>query len=68
LKALDKAFENNKGVFYIRYMDDWVILTNTRKQYRKAIKKMHKVLEQLKLKLSPHKTKMGRLSSFHFLG
>jgi hypothetical protein len=49
-------------------MDDWVILTKTKRQYQRAKKKMFEVLKALKLKISPHKTKMGKLTSFHFLG
>jgi hypothetical protein len=55
LFALDKAFEHQRGVFYLRYMDDWVILTKTKRQYQRAKKKMFEVLKALKLKISPTK-------------
>ena len=68
LSALDKAFIGLKGVFYLRYMDDIIILTTTKSQYQRAKKRLFAVLASLKLKVAPHKTKMGRLTTFHFLG
>ena len=40
-------------------MDDWLILTNTRWQLRRAIRTVNCVLEQLKLTKHPDKTQMG---------
>jgi vesicle coat complex subunit len=69
LSPLDKAFENKNGIFYIRYVDDIIILTETEKQYKKAKKKLFAILRELKLKLSPKKTRIGKLKNgFHFLG
>lgn len=69
LKPLDMAFEKNQGVYYFRFVDDILILAETKSQYLKARKKLQKILSQLKLSLSKHKTKMGELKSgFHFLG
>ena len=69
LDPLDRAFENRKGVFYVRYMDDIIILTNSKRQYVQAKKSMYAILKTLKLTLSPSKTAMGLLSKgFHFLG
>lgn len=69
LSSLDKAFENRKGIFYIRYMDDIIILTETKRQYAKTKKKLFTILGKLKLKVSPHKTRIGALKKgFHFLG
>ena len=68
LADLDRAMENRQGVFYIRFMDDIVILANTKSQYLRAKKRMFSILRDLKLKTSPHKTKMGSLTSFHYLG
>jgi hypothetical protein len=68
---LDRAFENRKGCFYRRYVDDVLILIENKQQYTKARKRMFKILKELKLQISPHKTKMGMLDKtkgFHFLG
>ncbi len=69
LSPLDQAFDNIKGVRYFRFMDDIVILAETKRQYLKAKRRLHNVLSKLKLSLSKHKTKMGELKfGFHFLG
>jgi hypothetical protein len=68
LTPLDRAFESRKGIFYARYMDDIVILLETKSQFVRAKKRVKKELASLKLKMSPHKTKMGKLDTFHFLG
>lgn len=39
LKSLDDLMK--AGCFYVRYMDDWDILSKTRRQLRRVIKKMH---------------------------
>jgi hypothetical protein len=50
-------------------MDDIVILTETKRQYLNAKRKLKNILSKLKLSLSRPKTKMGKLESgFHFLG
>ncbi len=69
LSPLDQAFEHQPGVFYLRYMDDIILLAQTKRQFVHARKKLYAVLRKLKLKLSPSKTKMGKIhSGFHFLG
>ncbi len=68
LTPLDHAFEHAKGIFYRRFNDDIIILTQTKRQYRRARKKLFQILDQLELRLAPHKTKMGELTSFHLLG
>ena len=52
-----------------RYMDDIIILVKTKRQLTKARKKIFNILRELKLEISPHKTRMGQLKEgFHFLG
>ena len=54
--------------FYLRY-DDIIVLVESKKQYLTAKRKLFAILRKLKLQISPHKTKMGRLrDGFHFLG
>ena len=67
LKSLDDSIKND--CFYVRYMDDWVILTKTRRQLRRVVKKMHQIMDRLKFKLARDKTYIGRIKrGFDFLG
>jgi RNA-directed DNA polymerase len=51
------------------YMDDWMVLTKTRHQLRRAVKKIHQLMERLKFKLALNKTYIGKISNgFDFLG
>ena len=69
LLPLDQAMQNVKGVFYARYMDDWVVLTASKTALRKVIKLTHQVVQALHLKLHPLKTFIGKLChGFNFLG
>jgi len=67
LKSLDASLSTDGA--YVRYMDDWVILTKTRNQLRGVVKKMHRVMKKLKFKLALDKTFIGKISKgFDFLG
>ena len=69
LKPLDLAFEDNKNYLYQRYMDDIIILAKDKRSFQRARKRVFMHLKALKLKCSPHKTKMGKLAKgFHYLG
>ena len=73
LTPLDKTMEAEirKGhLWYIRYMDDFVVLAKTRHQFRKAIKQVHAVMRQLKLTLhKEQKCFIGKTETgFDFLG
>jgi group II intron reverse transcriptase/maturase len=54
----------------IRYADDFVILCQNQDQARQALRKVETILERLKLKLHPDKTRIVRTGSegFDFLG
>lgn len=68
LKPLDDAMQQLE-VFYIRFMDDWVVMAPTRWKLRRAIAKMNQCLEALQLDKHPDKTSMGPASrGFDFLG
>jgi len=68
LKPLDDRMAQ-LGCFYVRYMDDWVILAPTRWKLRKAIKATNEVMNELKVLKHPEKTIIGRIASgFDFLG
>ena len=57
------------GVFYVRFMDDWVILAESRWKLRRAVRIMNVTLQELVLDQHPEKTFIGRLDrGFDFLG
>ena len=68
LKALDDRMAET-GLFYARFMDDWVILAPTRWKLRRAIRLVNETPVALKLAQHPDKTFIGRASrGFDFLG
>jgi RNA-directed DNA polymerase len=68
LKALDDHF-TDKNLYYVRYMDDILILTKTRWHNRKAVKQLNQILNQLKVDKHPDKTYIGKIENgFNFLG
>ena len=69
LSPLDKALENLPGVKYLRFMDDWIILAESRWKLRRAVRIMNQVLADLELDQHPDKTFIGKVScGFDFLG
>ncbi|MCP4107624.1 MAG: reverse transcriptase [Desulfobacteraceae bacterium] len=68
LKPLDDLM-SECGLFYARFMDDWVILAPTRWRLRGAVRLVNEILDVLKLDKHPDKTFIGRISrGFDFLG
>ncbi len=68
LRRLDETMEK-EGVFYARYMDDWVVMTNSRWALRRAVRRCNRVLDTLKVEKHPFKTFIGRIAhGFDFLG
>ncbi|MEH2000890.1 MAG: reverse transcriptase/maturase family protein [Nostoc sp.] len=68
LKPLDDRMAQ-LGLFYTRFMDDWVILAPTRWMLRGAIKVVHQTMRELRLSLHPDKTFIGSIArGFDFLG
>jgi hypothetical protein len=55
-------------VFYRSNKDDVIILIKSKHQYAKVRKRLFAVLKSLRLTVSPQKTKMGKLTTFHFTG
>lgn len=69
LIPLDEAFANNPQVFYRRFMDDYIVLTKTRGQLKKAVRKMWQILQPLSLTIAINKTYIGKIQAgFTFLG
>ncbi len=68
LKVLDEQIER-LGLFYVRYMDDILVLAPTRWCLRKAVKVLNKVFATLRLEKHPDKTFIGKIErGFDFLG
>ena len=68
LNVLDRRMEDI-GVFYVRFMDDWVILAPTRWKLRKAIRIVNQTLAEQQVQQHPDKTFIGRVNrGFSFLG
>ena len=68
LYALDQQFEAN-DIFYIRYMDDILILTKTRWKLRRAMCPLNQGLTRLRLEKSRPKTFIGKAQKgFDFPG
>ena len=72
LTKLDESFCNeyhSSTFFSDSDYDDIIILRRSKSQFVRAKKRLKKVLLDLKLTLSPTKTKMGKIhDGFHFLG
>ncbi len=63
------GWRGRMGLFYVRFMDDWVILAPTRWKLRGAVKAVQELMGELKLVLHPDKTFIGRIArGFDFLG
>nr|WP_199066036.1 reverse transcriptase/maturase family protein [Chromobacterium sp. ASV5] len=68
LDELDRAMAG-LPVAYIRYMDDWVVLADSRWRLRRAIARVNEILGKLGLRQHPDKTFIGRVAAgFEFLG
>jgi len=68
LKPLDDAMAQT-GLFYARFMDDWVILAPSRWKLRRVIRIVNQILARLKVQQHPDKTFIGRVArGFDFLG
>jgi len=68
LDVLDKRMEAI-GLFYVRFMDDWVVLAPTRWKLRKAVRVVNETLAELKVQQHPDKTFIGHTGrGFAFLG
>src|SRR5207245_7585479 len=57
------------GLFFVRYMDDILVLAPTRWKLRRAVQVVNQVLASLHLQKHPAKTFIGRVDKgFDFLG
>ncbi len=68
LSELDEELDK-LGLFYVRYMDDILVLAPTLWKLRQAIRAVHQVLASLQLAKHPDKTYIGRIEKgFDFPG
>jgi RNA-directed DNA polymerase len=68
LKPLDDRMAP-LNLFYVRFMDDWVVMAPTRWKLRSAVKCVNETMAELKMEQHPNKTFVGRISrGFDFLG
>jgi hypothetical protein len=68
LQPVDDAMAKT-GLFYARFMDDWVVLAPTHWKLRAAIRLVNQALAALKVLQHPDKTFVGQISrGFDFLG
>jgi len=69
LYELDRQLARRKGVRYLRFMDDLLILTRSHSQLRRAVASMNRWFAQAGLVQHPDKTFIGRIErGFDWLG
>jgi RNA-directed DNA polymerase len=68
LGELDTRMERS-GLFYVRFMDDILVLAPIRAELRTAVRAVNEVLSALRLEKHPDKTFIGKIDrGFDFLG
>lgn len=69
LYTLDTQFAGQSRVRYVRYMDDFLILSNTRWHLRRAVRDLRSFLTSYGFVLHPDKTQLGRTDNgFNWMG
>jgi RNA-directed DNA polymerase len=68
LDQLDRRM-NASGLFYVRFMDDILVLAPTRWKLRRAVRLVNQILGALRLEKHRDKTFIGRIErGFDYLG
>jgi RNA-directed DNA polymerase len=68
MKVLDQCLSGTEA-YYVRYMDDILVLTKTRWPLRRAVRRLNQTFGELKVSQHPDKTFIGRIErGFDFLG
>lgn len=66
---VDSGFERERGLFYVRYMDDFLFLSPRRWPVRRAIARLHTYFDDTGFTCHPDKTMAGRVEKgFDWLG
>lgn len=69
LHHVDSYFAAQEGTFYARYMDDFVVLTRSRWQLRRSVKRLYEFFDLGGFETHPDKTQLGRIErGFDWLG
>ncbi|EMH4109428.1 transposase [Serratia marcescens] len=69
LYHVDAHFSAQEGIFYSRYMDDFLLLTRTRWPLRRSVKQLHQFFNLGGFETHPDKTQLGRIEQgFDWLG
>lgn len=69
LWAVDNHFSRQPGIYYARYMDDFVILTKTRWQLRRQVASLNRFFNDYGFRQHPDKTFIGRTAKgFDWMG
>ena len=72
LTPLDEVMQQlmrSAGIYYVRYMEDFLILAQSRRVFRRAIKCVYQVMRHLQLRLHTEKRFIRRVCrGFDFLG
>ncbi|WP_255324696.1 reverse transcriptase domain-containing protein [Budvicia aquatica] len=56
LREVDTHVANQQNLDYACYMDDFFIITNTRRQFRRAVRKLNQFFDQYGFRQHPDKT------------
>ncbi|BEO54296.1 hypothetical protein SMQE21_42360 [Serratia marcescens] len=69
LHHVDSFFNAQEGVWYARYMDDFLLFIRTRWQLRRSVKRRHEFFDLGGFETHPDKTQLGRIKhGFDWLG
>lgn len=69
LYSIDDYFGRQSGVYYARYMDDFIIFTRTRWHLRRAVQKLNVFLSEYGFQQHPDKTFIGSIAKgFDWMG
>jgi RNA-directed DNA polymerase len=69
LSSIDRLFDQCSDVFYIRYMDDYIVLAKNHQRLEEVVAMARAEMKVLKLEPHPKKTFVGKtIRGFSFLG
>ena len=62
LSELDRAFKGRENTYYQRYVEDIIVLANSRRELRNSIREIKQILRRHKLQTRYAKTYIGKAS------
>ncbi|HFT1740465.1 TPA: reverse transcriptase domain-containing protein [Vibrio vulnificus] len=69
LYSIDEDFTKQPNLYYARYMDDFIILTKSRWQLRRAVRRLNRHLTAFHFEQHPNKTFIGKIDKgFDWMG